>query len=279
MNDISIHLQKCILCGACVDTCPASIYSSDEYEIKIHNEVLCIACGHCVSVCPVNAITHTDLDPDEFLPALESPNFPSENLYYFLRYRRSCRAYDSKEIPKQILERLVDIGRFSPTGHNRQNVEFIILQDKAKIKILSGMTATRCGNLVKLSESSKGPLTPAEKQMMDSFRIVYESHLQGKDRIFYEAPDVILTYAHSKVPSSIDNCLYSLFHIVMMAQTLGLGTCINKLFVGASEQVPEIRKILDLPVEYQIFGCVTIGYPKHPFHKLPYRKAAKIKWI
>ena len=279
MSNISIRLQKCILCEACVDTCPANIFTIEGSEVKTRNEALCIACGHCVSICPADAIVHADLDPDGFLPVPESPILSPETLYLFLRSRRSCRSYDSKEIPMEILERLIDIGRFSPTGHNRQNVEFIILQDKAKIKILSRMTAARCGKMVQRLESSTGPLTPSEKQMMNSFRMLYEAYLQGKDRIFYGAPAVILTHAYSKVPSSIDNCLYSLYQTVLMAQTMGLGTCINRLFVGAAGEVPEIRKVIDLPTDNQVFGCLTVGFPKHHFRKLPPRNAAKIKWI
>ena len=70
----------------------------------------------------------------------------------------------------------------------------------------------------------------------------YEFLLQGKDRIFRGAPVVILVHAPADMGASMDNCLYSVFHMVMMAETLGLGTCINRRFLVAVDRVPEISR-------------------------------------
>jgi ferredoxin len=104
MSDISIDRGKCILCEACVETCPLHIFFMTNSEVRLHHEEQCMACGHCVSVCPVDAVIHNGLDLSVFLPASEGTPFPPESLYSFLRSRRSCRVYETKEIPMQILK-------------------------------------------------------------------------------------------------------------------------------------------------------------------------------
>jgi len=277
MSDISIDRRKCILCEACIETCPVHIFSMADSEIRVHHEEECMVCGHCVSVCPVEAVIHRGLDLSGFLPAPEGTRFSPESLYSFLRSRRSCRVYETKEVPREILEKLVDIARYAPTGFNRQNFEFIVVHDKAKVDKLSKMAATFFGNLLKEIEASQEP--HPLKKLTYEFRKDYEFLLQGKDRIFRGAPVVILVHAPADIGASIDNCLYSVFHMVMMAETLGLATCINRRFLVAVDRVPEIARELGVPAEQKIFGCVTVGFPKHTFNKLPSRKPPKVKWL
>ena len=277
MSDISIDREKCILCEACVETCPVHIFFMTNSEVRVHHEEQCMACGHCVSVCPVEAVIHKGLDLSGFLPAPEGRTFSPEALHSFLRSRRSCRVYETKEIPGQMLEKLIDIAVYAPTGFNRQNFEFIVVHDKAKVEKLSRMAATFFGNMVKELEASPEP-NPLKK-MISEFRLDYEFFLQGKDRIFRGAPAVILVHAPADIGASMDNCLYSVFHMVMMAETLGLGTCINRRFLVAVDRVPEIPRGLGVPTGHKIFGCVTVGFPKYKFNKLPSRKSPKVKWL
>jgi nitroreductase len=145
------------------------------------------------------------LDLAGFLPAAKSILFSPETMYSFLRSRRSCRVYEEKEVPRPILEKLIDIGRYAPTGHNRQNFEFIVVQHKANVEKLSRMAARFFDRFARELEASPEP--SFYKKMIHEFRLDYEFSLQGKDRIFRGAPVVILLHSPAEVGSSIDNCL------------------------------------------------------------------------
>jgi nitroreductase/NAD-dependent dihydropyrimidine dehydrogenase PreA subunit len=277
MSKISIDREKCILCEACVETCPYHIFFTENSEIHLRHEEECIRCGHCMAVCPVEAVTHPALDLTGFLPAPKSFPFSSEALYLSLRGRRSCRAYQDKAVPREILEKLVDIARYAPTGHNRQNFEFIVVQNKGTIEKLVHRTVQFFHRFAKELEASPEP--HPLKRLLWEFHKDYEFALQGKDRIFRGAPVVILLHAPTGILSSIDNCLYAIFHMVFMAEALGLGTCINRRFLIATDRVPEIPKELGVPAGNNIFGCVTVGFPKYKFQKLPSRNPAKVKWL
>lgn len=279
MDTISVNKDRCILCGACVDTCPAHIFFDDEKEIKTRHPDYCIGCGHCAAVCPEDAVVHSGLDLSSFIPAPNGPGVTPDLLTAFLRSRRSCRAYLDKEVPKELLERLIDMARYAPTGHNAQNVAFVVVSDRPTIKKLSGLAAEFYGNLALMIEKSPDQFTPFVRDMLPGFQRNYEFYKAGKDRIFRGAPVVCLLYASADNRSSGDNCALASLHIVLTAHASGLGSCINGYFVSAAEYVPEIKEILKIPAADKIYGCVALGWPAHHFVKLPARKEAEVTFI
>ena len=51
-----------------------------------------------------------------------------------VKIRRSVRDYQNKPIPKEILQNLVDAGRFAPTARGVEPWEFIIITERATLK-------------------------------------------------------------------------------------------------------------------------------------------------
>ena len=51
--------------------------------------------------------------------------------------RRSIRKFTGEPIPLEHLEKIVDAGRWAPTGHNRQPWEFIVVTNQGMIDQLS----------------------------------------------------------------------------------------------------------------------------------------------
>ena len=54
-GEISIDIEKCVMCGACRDVCPNGCHSFSD--IHCLDRKLCISCSACVDVCSSNAIT------------------------------------------------------------------------------------------------------------------------------------------------------------------------------------------------------------------------------
>ena len=51
--------------------------------------------------------------------------------------RRSIRAFQTKAIPREDLEAIVDAGRMAPTGSNRQPWDFLVVTEQEKIAEIS----------------------------------------------------------------------------------------------------------------------------------------------
>ena len=46
-----------------------------------------------------------------------------------LRTRRSCRQFTDRNIPRELVEQVVDAGRLAATPRNEQPSEFVVLPD------------------------------------------------------------------------------------------------------------------------------------------------------
>lgn len=279
MTLLRVNENLCTLCETCVETCPSHIIFRQDDSIQTKDEEHCIVCGHCVAVCPEGAIEHNEMNTEEFLAVDENSQVSPESLTHFLRSRRSCRNYSQKPVPRELLEKLVDIGRFAPTAHNWQNVDVIVVEKPEMVKKLSTIASEFFGNTAQAMEASDDPIDEHMQDLLRGFKLIHQFHLDGKDRVFRGAPVAILLHGPEENNYARDNCLYTLFHMVMMAHSLGLGSCINGYFTAAAEWLPEIPELLNIQKGNKIFGCVTIGYPVHSFEKLTSRKAASVAWM
>jgi nitroreductase/NAD-dependent dihydropyrimidine dehydrogenase PreA subunit len=279
MAKIQVDDEKCISCGDCVAACSSGLFVAKSEKIQVVDEESCNLCGHCIALCPADAITIQEIDQGEIPELPEDLKLPPETLAGFLRSRRSCRVFVKKEVPRQVLEKLIDIARYAPTGHNSQNFQFIVIQDRKFIQTLASRTATFFGNLHKMLSTPGVDLPPWLQTHMRGIRLNWEYYQAGKDRIFRNAPALIIIHALAENSSSAQNCHLAMAHIMLQAQAMGLGTCIVGYFLTAAERDPSIIKELEIPKENKIFTCCTVGYPVLKFKRLVQRKPPAVRWL
>jgi nitroreductase/NAD-dependent dihydropyrimidine dehydrogenase PreA subunit len=277
MAKIHVDPEKCISCGDCATACPAIFHPGDE-KIQVVDEEHCTLCGHCLAFCPGEAIRIEELDPGEFPDLPADLKISPETLSAFLRSRRSCRVFADREVPRQALEKLIDMARYAPSGHNAQNFEFVVVQNRELVRTLAQRTATFFGNLYKMLSAPGVSIPPWLQTHMRGFRLNWEYYQAGKDRIFRNAPALIVIHALVENSSSAQNCHLAMAHIMFQAQAMGLGTCIIGYFTTAAERDPSIVKELEIPKENKIFTCCTVGYPVLKFRKLVQRKPPSVRW-
>jgi nitroreductase len=57
-----------------------------------------------------------------------------------LRTRRSCRRFAARDVPRDLVEKVVDAGRLAATARNDQPWEFVVVTDPAARREIAGMT-------------------------------------------------------------------------------------------------------------------------------------------
>ncbi len=129
---IIIDIDSCTKCKACVRDCVAQLYllESDQLEFRENHEEVCIECGHCVAVCPVNIIQLKNSpveDVIELADLSELPNF--ESLLSLVKTRRSIRRFKDEPVSKELIEKILQLARYSPTGANEENVYYTVVKD------------------------------------------------------------------------------------------------------------------------------------------------------
>ena len=81
----------------------------------------CIRCGHCQAICPQGAVSLSGFAeaPEEITPEM---HVDASALMGQLKARRSVRQFSAREIPPEFIRQIIEAGRYTPTGTNKQGV-------------------------------------------------------------------------------------------------------------------------------------------------------------
>ena len=255
MEKIVINSSACIGCGKCVKDCVASSLYLEGGKAKFREG--CIECGHCYSICPVGAVdmpaydksgcdevtNMTELDSDVFLQAIKS--------------RRTVRQFKDTPISQEKLDKILEAGRYAPTGANSQNVAFTILKDKrAEIE----------HECVKLFRTGVN--------IGSRFSKLLQNTNITDDFFFKSAPLVIVVSGHDTVNASLASA-----YMELMANSLGLGVLYSGFFCGCTKLNPKLKAMLKLPKGHKAVCCMIIGYPDVEYKRIAPRKPLKVKEV
>lgn len=174
----------------------------------------------------------------------------SNEAYENLLTRRSCRAYDpERPVDRETLAKIVEAGRFAPSGMGRQPVHFAVVTDKAARDALSHMNAEVMGT---------------------------------KSDPFYGAPAVIVVLVDDDAPTGQDDGALALGNLLNAAQALGVDSC----WIHRAEEEfksDEGRELLaqwGLPADGSLRGvghCI-LGYATKPAATAKPRKE-NVTWV
>jgi nitroreductase/Pyruvate/2-oxoacid:ferredoxin oxidoreductase delta subunit len=283
-----VEESKCIIsCGLCVTVCPSFVLEMRNKKAEVVRGSWCIGCDHCGAVCPTEAIISDG--SSERKSCLENGPVPSpEALQRLFLERRSHRIYKREPVPEAILRRILDAGNCVPTGSNSQNVHYILLTSSEKINQLREMTLNFYGRIFSRLQSWLGGLVLSWmagvktvenlRESIPKFEYAYKKIKEGEDRLFYDAPVVVLTHAESWDSSSPFNCSAALYQCSLMAQSLRLGCCFNGILVNAVNQSRKIKRWLGIPRDHASYAALTLGYPDVRYLRPAHRDPPKATW-
>ena len=182
-----------------------------------------------------------------------------------IKKRRSIRSYESKPIPKDVVNMIIEAGNEAPSAMNSQPWRFVVVEEK---KIKDKLLGAALPNANKILEMIKD----ADPER---YEMIKKRYAELKDPVYYSAPTIIFVigsgrYADHSCPLACEN-------MMLAAYSLGLGSC----WVGFGAMVTEdteIRTMLELREDEKIFGPILLGYPKgHP--ERPPKKGPQVKWL
>lgn len=289
MSWISIDTDECTACGVCITRCPQCFSDKEGDIITKANEKTCNLCGHCVALCPTAAITHSEMDMQNFLELDTGLPFEPEPFFHFIRGRRSHRSFEDRPIPKGDLEKLVDLCRYAPTGSNRQGVGLIVIQDRDRIKRLSDYTVDFFENHVdelirEAKEYEAGGMevpqtTKSALTMLDGLALLVRARKFGFEVIFHNAPVVMIFHSTTETSTPKDDCVIASTTITLAARALSLETCYIGLFEFVANRYEPIVEELNLPPGHKVFSILILGYPTMTFFRTVDRKPMRVQWM
>jgi alkylation response protein AidB-like acyl-CoA dehydrogenase/nitroreductase/NAD-dependent dihydropyrimidine dehydrogenase PreA subunit len=306
MGRMEADPEKCTHCGLCVLNCPFRAWETDENEVPRMKEVYeCFSCYNCMVACPVGAISivepyHVDsgfykTEPGP-LPARmpyeprDAKGNPAEwnHVEKLMFERRSVRNFKETPVPETLIRRVLEAGRFAPSGGNCQPWQFVVVTDKALIQELNDA----CYSILSMLHT-----TYMNDQMVKGLVPVYAQNpnpgffdprviVGGMGSItkknaptFLDAPVVILMACDERAiggPQIAAGIAGQ--NMNLAAMSLGLGFC----WIGFSqviEMVPHVKEKLGLKDPWKITTAMVLGYPKFKQEGIVPREFRPITWF
>lgn len=169
------------------------------------------------------------------------------DLYEAIRNRRSIRRYKTDSVPKDVLERILDMAVWAPSGMNRQNWYFVV------------MTGEKKDAMVDLASKSYDYIEPVLKEVFAHAPPVIEA----TRKFFHKlggAPVLVFAYyspTKERHETSVQTTAAAIQNLLLAAHAEGLGTCWMTGPVHVAEQINEALGIQDKV----LVAVITLGYP------------------
>jgi nitroreductase len=195
-----------------------------------------------------------------------------------IRGRRSIRKYQQREVPRELLQDVVDTALWAPSGMNRQDWRILVVRGEPR------------NRLVEIISRSQAYILPHLQEIF-SEKIIQISLQVFKD--LGGAPVVILVY----IPKEIIDCAPDLdergrYHsefkrlnglqgasaliqnLLLKAHSAGLGTC---WMTGPKYVEKEISDFLGV-TDQELVAIIPIGFPDQS-PPAPPRRTEVVRWV
>lgn len=182
------------------------------------------------------------------------------------------RQYQKKEVPHEVLERVLGAALHAPSGKNRQNWRFFVVQGEKRDAYLQYSQKSWLG----IKEILQKRLKPS----------LYDF----TERFFYtlgDAPVLIFAYSHNSIEeryhTSIGSVYMAVENINLACQIEGLGCCTMGAPLEIKEEVDAFLGVTELEEykkgELELLCGVVLGYPAHNPPKAPRQVDDRITWL
>ncbi|MGL4252633.1 MAG: nitroreductase family protein [Fusobacteriaceae bacterium] len=267
-----VDIEKCVGCNLCVKDCPVGDIGLIDGKAQIKNKN-CFKCGHCVAICPMKAVSTDDYPMEDVTDYCEDTfQLDSENLLNFIKFRRTVRQYQERDVEDNKLLKIIEAGRFTPTATNSQDVDYIVVKkDIFELRDLTMRSLNAMGETI-LATSQDKKMKMYANMWLNMYKLFQTDPKKG-DRLFYNAPSLIIVTAKNPTNGALASS-----NMELMTNALGLGAVYCGFFIAASAHNSEIAKFLQIPEDRKIVSCLVIGYPAVKYRRTAPRKSAEISW-
>jgi len=186
-----------------------------------------------------------------------------------IQTRQSIRRYTEDPIPDEMVDKILEAGRWAPSGENLQPWRLIVIRDPEKrreigklCKIATGSWATTDYCLGNMQPRFAGIADEVERERV--MKMMYS----GSVSEFAGKAAMLIVVAGDLHPPAIDvpydlcACIESM---MLEAHSLGIGSCWVHSPCAAVRRANKFKELLKIPTgmgDYKIMAVVSFGWPK-----------------
>lgn len=194
-----------------------------------------------------------------------------------IKKRRSIRDFKQTPVKKEVIDEIIQAGRYAPSASDQQPWRFIVLTNKEMINELSQVIKLEIRKILKRRFFYKFffPSLKSDRTV----QLLAATSFSEEDLLFFQAPVLLFIVTENKRFYN-ESCACCAQNMMLAAHSLGIGSCWIGLAHFLSLNKKWLRKI-DVPKEYHISAVLVFGHPKGKPPRAPLRKplADVINWI
>lgn len=195
------------------------------------------------------------------------------NTFENIMTRRSTRKYLDQSVSQELLEKIIETGRYAPSGGNSQSNHFLVVQNKQIID-----------HLVKMVEKTFSKMEINEN-MYRSLQNSINLSKKGGYVFCYNAPVLIIVANKKDYGNNQADCALALENMMLEVNELDLGSCyINQLkWLNEDQEILSYLQSLGMKEDERVYGSLIVGYPDtndgKPLRKALPRKGNEVTWL
>ena len=198
-----------------------------------------------------------------------------------IKKRRSVRSFESRSVPKEIIEKIIDAGNWAPTGHNLQRWRFVVVEEQ---EFRQRLIRAALPTWKRVIESWQGHKDDRFREYItdmftrtvgwppQSFEETLTRARDMEDGMYWSAPVVIFV-----IGTAAQECAMVCENMMLAAHSLGLGSCIVGFGALVTDD-PTVVEALELGKNEKIHGPIVLGYTGL-YPEPPEKKGPVVKWI
>ena len=311
LNPDQVHREseRCFTCGK---------YKSEFVGADYFGKV-CLACHNCEAICPHDALSFPNYYrvekgrgtnsafripaqgegfPNPFMetkpPQFEQLEKKITDVERLIYRRRSNRVFTDEQVPKEMIHRIIEAGRFAPSAGNAQPWKFVVIRDRSLMDKLSAECVKTLGMVTKIYQG-KNPLRKLVKNGLALFRpdaidmrpmVAIQALLTPKFKedqmdIFFGATTVIYVLVHHMgISTPIFSTGMCCQNIALAAHSIGLGTCFAGFATEPVNMSSKLKKLIGVTWPYDhVATAIVVGFPAVQIDQPVEREFPQVDWI
>lgn len=167
-----------------------------------------------------------------------------------IKSRRSTRRFQSRPVEQDKLDRVLEAGRYAPSGGNNQTTHLLVIRNPDLLK-----------QLAELAEQAFAAMEPTP-DMYASMRHAVMAAKKGGYVFHYNCPVLILTANQKNYGNNYADCACVLENMMLMANAEDLGSCwINQLrWHNEDPTILALLRQYGLGEDERVYGGLALGY-------------------
>jgi nitroreductase len=202
--------------------------------------------------------------------------------------RRSVRRFKKKQVPEQLIRRIIECGRFAPSAGNMQPWRFVVVRDPKMIAEMEADGQKAISAIAKVIDDENHPWRRHHTKLLQLLRpntfnpapmAMAKGCAEGEFEFYWGAPTVILLFKDKRGIGTPDVDLGICGQNMMIAaHSMGLGTCWIGV-VSTLQLYPKWRKLFNIRYPWYLEQGIIVGYPLGEPNGFAHREIQHVDWF